>query len=81
MHLRREYFSTGSGEKIALKYQLCMVGFHILFILCIRLMLYLKKIVTSKIIEEGVVFLSVICFLFKLVLNHLDYWVEGSGGC
>ena len=80
MHLKREYFSTGSREKMILKYQLSVVKFQILFI-CIQVVLYLKRIVTSKIIDKGVIFLSVIPFLFKLALNHLDYSVEGNVGC
>lgn len=53
-----------------------MIEFQVLFILCIQVVLYLKRVATSKIIEEGVIFLSVIPFLFKLVLNHLDSLVE-----
>lgn len=64
------------GENITLKYQLCVVEFQVLFILCIQVVLYLKRVATSKIIEEGIIFLSVIPFLFKLVLSHLDSLVE-----
>lgn len=42
---------------VILKYQFCVVEFQILFILCIQIVLYVKRIATSKIIEEGVVFL------------------------
>lgn len=41
----------------------------------------LKRIGTSKIIEEGVIVLSVIPFLFKLELNHMDCSMEGNVGC
>lgn len=45
--------------------------------LCI---LYLERIVTSNLIEEGLIFLSKLSSQFRFVLNHLDYFMEGNAG-